>query len=232
MRILVFLAAASLGAAPLAAQVRPQAGTGDPHVQTVDFVPDQVVLLEGSPGYAITVQLSPDEQVEIVAVGDAAAWGVSANRKGDHLFVKAIMGGVSTNMTVITNVRMYNFELAPLSGGQMAYTVRFRYPAAAPGAEDDAPTAAGEGLYRLSGDKALRPSEMSDDGNHTYMRWPRDRSLPAVYAINDSGQEMLVNGMMREDDLFVVDSVHRKLVFRVDDRVAGATRQKPKKPKT
>jgi hypothetical protein len=53
----------------------------------------------------------------------------------------------------------------------------------------------------------------------------------AVYAIDDAGQEMLVNGMMREDDLFVVDSVHRKLVFRIDDRIAGATRLKPKKPK-
>jgi hypothetical protein len=36
---------------------------------------------------------------------------------------------------------------------------------------------------------------------------------------------MLVNGMMREDDVFVIDSVWRKLVFRVDKRRAGATRQ-------
>ena len=231
-RLLLFLAAAFLGAAPLAAQMRPQPAPGaDPHVQYVDFVPDQVVLLEGSPGYQMTIELSPDEQVETVAVGAGDAWLVTANRKGDRLFVKSIVGGVSTNMTVITNVRLYNFELQPLSGSAMAYTVRFRYPPTAPGAEDEAPTADGEGLYRLSGDKALRPSEMSDDGNHTYMRWPRDRSLPAVYAIDDSGQEMLVNGMMREDDLFVVDSVHRKLVFRIDDRVAGATRQKPRKAK-
>lgn len=230
-KLLLALAVASLAGAPLCAQVRPQAGTGDPRIQTVDFVPDQVVLLEGTPGYQITVQLSPDEQVETVAVGAGDAWLVTASRKGDHLFVKPVIGGVSTNMTVFTNVRQYNFELAPLSGATLAHTVRFRYPPTAPGAEDEAPTAEGEGLYRLSGDKALRPSEMSDDGSHTYMRWPRDRSLPAVYAINDTGQEMLVNGMMREEDLFVVDSVHRKLVFRIDDRVAGATRQKPKKPK-
>jgi type IV secretion system protein VirB9 len=226
------VAAATLAAAPLAAQVRPKAGTGDPRVQTVDYAPDQIVLLEGATGYQITVELSPDEQVESVAVGDSAAWQVSTNRRGDHLFVKAIIGGISTNMTVITNVRLYNFELAPMSSASdIAYTVRFQYPPAAPGAEDEAPTAHGEGRYRLDGDRPLRPSEISDDGTHTYIRWPRDRSLPAVYARTDDGDEMLVNGMMREDDLFVIDSVARKLVFRIDKQVATATRLRVREKK-
>ncbi|HEX8063970.1 MAG TPA: TrbG/VirB9 family P-type conjugative transfer protein, partial [Allosphingosinicella sp.] len=86
-----------------------------------------------------------------------------------------------------------------------------------------------EGRYRLGGDKTLRPSEISDDGVHTYIRWPRDRALPAVYAVTDSGLEMLVNGMMREDDLFVIDSVSKKLVFRIDGDVATATRQRKKR---
>ncbi|HEX8483160.1 MAG TPA: TrbG/VirB9 family P-type conjugative transfer protein [Allosphingosinicella sp.] len=235
--LLLLLAALPLGAAPLAAQILapPTSDPGAPasadsRVRTVDFIPDRVIVIEGAPGYQVTVELSPDEVVESVAVGDSGAWNVAANRKGDHLFIKAIMAGVSTNMTVITNVRVYNFELSPMmSASEIAYTVRFRYPPTVPEAEDDAPTAEGEGLYRLSGDKALRPSEMSDDGSHTYMRWPRDRSLPAVYAMSDAGQEMLVNGMMREDDLFVVDSVHKRLVFRIDDRVARAARQKPKR---
>jgi len=134
---------------------------------------------------------------------------------------------VPTNMTVITNIRLYNFELVPLSGasGDMAYTVRFRYPNGSAGGAslDDAPSASGEGRYRLGGDKSLRPSEISDDGRHTYVRWPRDRALPAVYAISDTGQEMLVNGMMR-DDVFVIDSVAQKLVFRIDKAVATASR--------
>jgi hypothetical protein len=35
---------------------------------------------------------------------------------------------------------------------------------------------------------------------------------------------MLVNGMMR-DDIFVIDSVTQKLVFRIDDHVARAERR-------
>jgi type IV secretion system protein VirB9 len=228
IRRLLFLAVCAFIAAPLSAQVRPKPAPSpaDPHIQSVDYVPDQVVMVEGAPGYQVTVELSPDEQVETVAVGDSGAWQVVASRRGDHLFVKAIMGGVTTNMTVITNVRTYNFELAPVSGsGDVPYTVRFRYPPAASGGEEPGATASGEGRYRLGGDKALRPSEMSDDGTHTYIRWPKDRALPAVYSVGDGGQEMLVNGMMREDDIFVIDSVWRRLVFRIDDRTATANRQ-------
>ncbi|MET1112641.1 MAG: TrbG/VirB9 family P-type conjugative transfer protein [Allosphingosinicella sp.] len=228
IRLLLALAGAALASAPLAAQVRPQAEPGgDPRIQSVAYAPDQVVLLEGSPGYHITLELSPDEKVETVAVGDSSAWQVTANRRGDLLFIKALVGGVSTNMTVFTNVRTYNFDLAPVSSTQMAYTVRFHYPPPA-AKEEDLADAAAEGRYRLGGDKALRPSEISDDGVHTYIRWPRDRALPAVYAVTDSGLEMLVNGMMREDDLFVIDSISRKLVFRIDGDVATATRQRKK----
>lgn len=224
----VFLLLAGLiaAASPAAAQVKPKAGSGDPRIQSVDYAPDQVVLLQGAAGYQITVELSPDEQVENVAVGDSAAWQVTANHRGDHLFVKAIQPGVSTNMTVVTTVRLYNFELVPTSGGagDIAYTVRFRYPGTTSAAfADDAPSAAGEGRYRLGGDKALRPSEISDDGKHTYIRWPREVSLPAVYAVGSTGQEMLVNGMMRED-VFVIDSVAQRLVFRIDKATATATR--------
>ena len=229
IRFLLILAGATLASAPLAAQVRPQPEPGgDPRIQTVAFAPDQVVLIEGSPGYHITLELSPDERVETVALGDSSSWQVTANRRGDLLFVKALASGVTTNMTVFTNVRTYNFDLAPVSTGQMAYTVRFTYPPTA-AAEEELADPAAEGRYRLGGDKALRPSEISDDGVHTYIRWPKDRALPAVYAVTDSGAEMLVNGMMREDDLFVIDSISRKLVFRIDGNTATATRQRKKR---
>ena len=230
MKIFLCLFAAALAAAPLAAQVRPKPGSGDPRIQSIDYTPDQVYQLQGSPGYAVTVELSPDEQVENVAVGDSNAWQVTSNHRGDHLFVKALQA-VPTNMTVITNIRLYNFELVPGSPGEIAYTVRFHYPSptdAATAAADDAPSANGEGRYRIGGDRGLRPSAISDDGRHTYISWPRDRSIPAVYALNEAGKETLVNGMMR-DDVFVIDSVSQKLVFRMDNHIARADRLKPRR---
>lgn len=226
----LFALAMALAAAPLPAQVQPRPGSGDPRVQVVDYSEDQVVQLQALPGYQLTVELSPDEQIENVAVGDSAAWQVTPNRRGDHLFVKPIQAGISTNMTVVTNVRVYLFELLPLGGtsSDMAFTVRFSYPGAA-GADGTEAAAEQlvEGRYRVSGARSLRPSRISDDGLHTYIEWPRDRAIPATYALDASGRESLVNGMMR-DDIFVIDGVARRLLFRIDRDIARAVRVEPR----
>jgi type IV secretion system protein VirB9 len=222
---LALLAAAS----PAAAQVRPQPGAGDPRLQSVDYAPDQVVTLQVAPGYQLTVELAPDEQIENVAVGDSGAWQVTANRRGDRLFIKPLQQGVTTNMTVITNARVYAIDLVPLFGAtpDMAYTVRYRYPEAGEHAEQEAAAdpadPAVQGRYRLSGARRLRPSLIGDDGRQTFIEWPADLPLPAVYGIGRDGQETLVNGMMREG-VFVIDSVIPTLVFRIDRDVARATR--------
>jgi len=215
---------------PASAQVRPQPAGGDPRIQTVDYDAGQIVQLQGAPGYQLTVELSPDEQVQNVAVGDSAAWQVSVNRRGDHLFLKPAQGDAATNMTVITSVRVYNFDLVPLSypSPDMAYTVRFRYPsprvetADAANAEEFLPPRL-PGQYRISGDKSLRPTEVRDDGRNTYVSWRSDWALPAVYAVREGGQEVLVDGMMR-DDVMVIDGIAPKLTFRTDNRVARAER--------
>jgi type IV secretion system protein VirB9 len=147
---------------------------------------------------------------------------VTANKRGDRLFVKPVQMGITTNMIVITDVRVYSFELAPLSapGSDTAYSIRFRYPAPASSTAADAPAS---GHYKLGGNAALRPTGMHDDGVHTYIEWPEDRALPAIYAIDGNGKEALVNGMMREGRM-VIDSVQQRLVFRIDNRRATAER--------
>ena len=215
-----------LAPAGLSAQVHPTPGTGDPRIQTVLYDADQVVQLQGTPGFQIDVEFAADEAIENVAVGDSAAWQVTPNRRGDHLFVKPLISGVTTNMTVVTSARTYFFELAPLSGGEMAYTVRFRYPNVQTAA-NEAQASNIEGRYRLSGAHALRPSRIADDGVHTYIEWPHEASLPAVYALNTQGQETLVNGGIR-DGLFVIDGISQRLVFRIDSNVARADRVSPR----
>lgn len=224
----------ALAAAPAAAQIRPQPGPGDPRLQTVIYDPGQIIQLRGAPGYQLTLELSPDEQVQNVALGDTGAWQVSANKAGDHLFIKPTQASVTTNMTVITTVRTYNFDLVPLAAPapDMAYIVRFKYPDETDGAtlaasgELTAPRPASR--YRIEGDRALRPSAVTDDGVRTYINWPADSAIPATFQLGDDGQERLVNGVMR-GNRFVVDGIAKKLLFRIDARVASVTRLPPRK---
>jgi type IV secretion system protein VirB9 len=231
MRIALAWSLAGLLAAPAVAQIQPVAGDGDPHLQSVDYNPGQIVRLTSAPGYQMMIELSPDEEVRSVAVGDAGSWSVSASKDGNRLFIKPTQAGGATNMTVVTSVRVYNFDLQALGAASpdMPYAVQFRYPpprmAAASGEYVDVSAAARRlSKYRLSGDRLLRPSAISDDGQHIFISWPKTSPIPAVYTIDRSGAEVLVNGMMRTDDVFVVDGAPPVLAFRIDGNVARAER--------
>lgn len=223
-------AAALLCAVPLsaAAQIEPVPGPGDPRIQTVHYDANQVVQLIVAPGYQLTVELAPDERIENVAVGDSAAWAVTPNKRGDRLFIKSTQNGQSTNLTVVTDARTYAFELKPLYGTlpNMPYIVRFEYPLRAVATVVKAPEQTGR--YRVSGARAIRPSAVSDDGDKTYIEWAPDQPMPAIFSLDGSGKEILVDGMVR-DGRYVVDSVHATLIFRLDKQVATATRQRIKK---
>lgn len=79
------------------------------------------------------------------------------------------------------------------------------------------------GRYYLSGDDVLFPQTISDDDQKTFLAWSERVELPAVFAINVDGDEMLVNGHMR-DGVFVIDEVHAALRLRLGDAEATAVR--------
>ncbi len=228
MRLGWFLLLALSLATAAQGQVRPQPGPGDPRLQSIDYRPDQVVQVTGAVGYQIAIELAPDETVRSIALGDTGAWTATVDKTGNRLFLKALMANVVTNMTVVTDVRTYAFDLEGLAQANTTspYIVRFNYPSPTmtgmypmPGT----PAKKMTGAYRLRGDRALRPAAISDDGQHTYIEWPADVPLPATYIRESGGRETLANGYMRGQH-YVIDSVEAHLVFRIDRQVARADR--------
>jgi type IV secretion system protein VirB9 len=232
---LICIVAALASATAAGAQVRPQGGPDSPHLQSVDFHDGEVVELFGAPGFEMTLELSPDEHVQNVAIGDSNAWSVNVSHSGDRLFLKPTQPDVATNMTVITSVRVYNFDLHSLSqpASDMPYTVSFNYPDEPQVKSGNAYVDISAALrsvsrYKVSGDKWLRPDKISNDGKHTYISWSEAKPIPAVFAVDEAGRESVANGQMR-DDVYVVDSVPGQLTFRIDRRVAHAVRLNPRK---
>ena len=228
------LIAAVLVGSPVLAQVQPHPGAGDPHLQVVDYAEGQIVQLRSTPGLQLMGELSPDEQIQNVALGDTGAWQVSINKEGDRLFLKPVAADGSTNMTVVTSVRTYAFDLVAMNGPSpdIPYTVEFRYaaPRVAMGDRrfvDVSAISRRLSRYRVSGDRQLRPSSVSDDGQHTFVTWPKGAAIPAVYS-PDRGGETLLNGMMGTDDVYVIDGAPQRLIFRIDRQVARADRINPR----
>jgi type IV secretion system protein VirB9 len=222
-RLIIVAALLAIPLAQVPAETIPSPGPRDPQIQMVDYDSDQVVRLTTVPGYVLVVELSPDERVETIAMGSTAEWHVTANRRGNLLFIKQDTGAAETNLSVTSDARRYAFTLTPnfAAQGQIPYSVRFRYPGFDPAPE----LAVEEKLrsYRFGGPRALRPAEMSDDGKVTSIRWPDNVSLPAVYALTPSGDEMIVNGAMR-GRYYVVDAIAQKFSFRLGKAAATATR--------
>ena len=206
----------------VAAEILPQSGIIDGRIQSVDYSPDDVVLIRAAAGYQVTIKFSTDERIENIAVGDSAAWQVATSRRGDYLFLKMLQNS-PTNLVVVTDAHVYNFTLVPAysAAPDLPYIVKFRYPTAAKAAE--AQEIRIRGRYKLSGARSLRPTSISDDGVHTFISWPEDSPLPAVYAIGFDGQEFLVNSSLREGKV-VVDGVSSRLLFRLNRSVARAAR--------
>lgn len=64
------------------------------------------------------------------------------------------------------------------------------------------------------------PALVFDDGRFTYLRFPGNREVPAVFHVLGDGSETLVNARM-EDDLLVVDRVSRRLMLRAGSAVVA-----------
>jgi type IV secretion system protein VirB9 len=64
------------------------------------------------------------------------------------------------------------------------------------------------------------PTLIFDDGRFTYLRFPNNREVPAVFHVLGDGAESLVNARM-EGDLLVVDRVSRRLMLRAGSAVVG-----------
>ena len=213
----------ALVAFPVTAQTYPQPGEGDPHLQTVQYDPVQIIRLSVAPGLQTMVELAPGENIETIGIGDSAAWQVAPSKRGDIFFVKNVGANTVTNMTVVTAARVYNFELAPSGGyGEISpYHVKLVYSAKVQGTATVNIEPSFE--YRLSGSQSIRPSTVYQEGIRTIVEWPADTELPGIFMI-ENGNESLVNGEM-QDGRFVIAGTPAKLVFRLDRQTAYATRK-------
>ena len=75
-------------------------------------------------------------------------------------------------------------------------------------------------LAEGDGSQDIVPTLVYDDGRFTYLRFPGNREVPAVFHVLGEGSETLVNARM-EDDQLVVDRVSRRLMLRAGTAVVG-----------
>jgi type IV secretion system protein VirB9 len=217
----------------------PRPGLVDPRIQTIDYDPNQVVLLRGTTGYQFMLEFAPGERIETVSIGDSLAWQVTPNRRSDVLFVKPIASSGDTNLTVLTDQRRYAFELRvepPHPGAPILYIARMVYPQSVQAMPvqapppPEAPPVKANTAYGVTGSAALRPIEIFDDGQMTYFQWAPNVAVPAIFAVAADGSDSLVNYVVR-GPYIIVDQVAGRFKLRSGKEVATVEYRQPEVPK-
>ncbi len=227
---------ALLGGGPALAETMPPRGAVDARIRTVRYSDQDVVRLRGFVGYQIDLQFAPGERFVGLGAGDIE--GIAYAAEDNHLFLKPKAARVSTNLTVLTDRRQYQFDYAATpqrpdaADPDVIYALRFIYPPepvreaaedAARRIEAQLDEAGGERPRNLDywycGPAPLRPLAASDDGVHTRLRFAANAELPAVFVRNEDDSESLVNFSVEADEL-VLHRVARRFVLR-RGRAAG-----------
>jgi type IV secretion system protein VirB9 len=228
--LIAALFAVAFAAGALAQGTTPEPGPADPRIRTVVYNPNAVVSLRGHLGYQMMIEFDPNERIENVSIGDSTAWQVTPNRKATLLFVKPVDRRAATNMTVVTNVRRYAFELTASEAtgpgdSRIIFGVRFLYPdskgatvidVAPPKAAEPSAAANPADLnfaYSHSGSKRIAPLRVFDDGRRTYFQFPATIEPPAIFVRDSAGVEGLSNATIR-GGYTVVDTVAPSFALR------------------
>lgn len=240
----------------LALSSTPALAASDARLQSIHYEADKVVPVKGRIGYQSMIEFAPGEQIENVAVGDSTAWQVTPNKRANLLFLKPLDGKARTNMTVVTDQRVYLFDLSVASAGSTPlYNLRFTYGpkvepqqqriayptllanASAPtavqsrSARTPAPGATHPKLnydWKRKGDKELIPARYYDDGRQLYLQWKPGVPMPALFERDEKGREGLINYRM-VGSFIVVDHVPRTLVMRLGKKDALLINRHPPK---
>ena len=225
--------AAALSISPARAGEVPRAGSADPRIKTIDYNPQQVVRIVGAFRTATQIRFSPEETILHVALGDTSGWEVAPEANilfAKPTAPRAPTNLIVTTRTAAGETRHYTFELAARSGTTSRqspntfFVVQFRYPEAEKLRLQAALSAEAQALeqrvvqlkldravlegprnmaYTLQGSAVIAPSEVTDNGRFTVLRFPGGQPVPAVYAVAPDGSEALVPFDVRGEFLVV-----------------------------
>lgn len=219
----LFLAVGSVNVAMADSQVMPM--PSDTRLVTFSFDHHDTYTILARPKSVTDIQLSADEEVVAMALGDSVQW-MASKAKG-HVFIKPLQTDIFTSATIVTNVRTYQLTLrSSPEDGKWYQRVSWDYPdlvvfrqqreeIARRNVEKEekrleeqiiAPDISIDKLnfdYKVTGDAEFKPAQVFDDGKFTWIRLPVIQELPAVFMTDKDGKAELINYVTRGQYMMV-----------------------------
>ena len=225
-----------------AALETPRKSRQDNRIQYVAYDSADVTRVNAANGYITTIIFQDGEVVTNYGSGYSTAWEFSTARNYFFLIFKDKDG--TTNLVIVTNKRVYNFDVHLVEKEQNAtYKLTFSYPL------DEAilkeqeknkaildnllkqndPNTAKQSKYSnynysmnfgaSANSRFLGPVEAFDDGRFTYFKFKENIDFPAIYSVNSDGESILNSHV--EQGYLVVHGVYKEFRLRAGSDVVG-----------
>lgn len=204
----------------------PRGIAADHRVKIVQYDPNNIVVLKGRYGYQTQITFAPNETVQNVSLGDSMAW--QAVPVNNYLFVKPVAAS-KTNMTVLTNMNSYNFQLdsqdqtvPPTYKLQFVYSQGGYDQSGSPNAVNTFDPEKINWKYSFTGDRSRVPIEAFDNGQFTYFKFRHGgmSRLPSVFIVDKEKNETLINYHM-QGKYMVIHAVAKQFTLRDGAYVAS-----------
>lgn len=209
---------------------------GENRIKIINYTPNTVFKFVGHYEYQSIIEFGMDEEIDTISMGTPTPWQLVP--AGNRIFIKPIEENATTNMTVITNKRMYFFEMhaeeaVGINDSKLNFVVKFVYPEqyniTTAGSTTTGPVTRitqnnGPDLtkpelynfkYSISGTASdIEPRQVFDDGEFTYFKF-RDLNaeIPAIFTVDRDGREGLVNFRV-SGKYVVVERVSNRFTLR------------------
>ncbi len=221
---------------PAMADRAPHAGSADARVKTLTYHSSDVYTITAHYGFSTVIEFARGENIDAISLGDSEAWQIVNPPQGNLLFIKPLLDNANTNMTVITDQHIYTFELSARKAQshkskRLSFRIKFQYPelmdielanigksknngfASKEFTPSSVPAEEWNFNYSYAGSKRLRPTRAFDDGVFTYFQFSKNSAAPAVFSVDENGNESIVNYSMRGKYL-VVETLARQFTLR------------------
>ena len=108
----------------------------DNRIKTYVYNANEVYLLPLALNHQCIIEVGKNEKIETISMGERYAWDMKIIN--NRLFIKAIEKNIKTNLVLITNKRMYYFDIISKDlsddenmqdfDGDVVYRMNFIYP--------------------------------------------------------------------------------------------------------
>lgn len=194
------------------------------------YNPNEVYRYLGHYTYQGFIEFENGETISTITMGDPSLW--LFEHLGNRLFLKPVGEDNSqTNMTIITDKRIYHFELTAkeakdINDKDLIFVVKFVYPdeqdkniiqfpkAVASDEPDMRDLSIYNFNYQYTGEGAAAPIKVFDNGEFTYFQFAKKNAeIPAIFSVDASGFESLVN-FRSAGDYIIVEKVAPQFTLR------------------